>query len=202
MNIKKEDLEKYNYVGQGYFGRTKTDGLIVLKIYHDILYEIGEKNSALKRRNKFFKLIEKRRHNIKYTDLLKERLYINNIFSGVVYDFISGETLIKVIKYKSLEERKNIAYQLIRNEKELTDNKIYNLDLKLNNVLLDEEQRVHIIDTDDPKTRATIIPNLIYKRMCLELLKDSIVYIMANNNYKFKGVTSYKNIKRYVKQIK
>ena len=153
VSITRKDLLKLERVGVGNFGTIYKNGDKVYKIYHEKVrteYDTFRPNPSLKldkaKINKYLKLDKK----LLYTDLIKDIIYIDGKFSGVVLPYYNGETLCKTLELP-VEEKIETAHQLVRNSKELTDNKIYPLDYKLNNIML-VDGNPKFIDLDDAFT--------------------------------------------------
>ena len=187
VSIKSRDLLDLERVGAGNFGTIYKNNDDVYKIYHEKVrteYDTFHPNPSLKlnksRIARYMRLDKK----LLYTDLIKDIIYIDGKFGGIVLPYYDGETLIKTLD-RPVEEKIETAYQLVRNSKELTDNNIYPLDYKLNNIML-VDGNVKFIDLDDTFTFFTTIPSPFRKREVIKNLDKTIkTYFNDINLYPF-----------------
>jgi len=208
---------KSNILGRGSFGTVYRYQDKAIKQYHRWLYHFDKLSPSLKRYEPLkFKLMRARGPKIKYTYLVEDLLYINDEFSGVIYPYIEGETLYKVVSKLSYEEKYDLAKQIIRNAKELTDNAIYPADYRLPNILRDTDGNIRIIDLDDFWTHISLFPNPIQLAISLTSLKKVLINFLESDDFwrpttkkyleKFKEsqklgkklVVSYKTLQQYV----
>lgn len=178
VNISKEELYNLEQIDSGNFGTIYKKGDKVYKVYNKtVKTSIHEsvKNPMLKHKlisiNKLNRLI-KLRDNIKNTDLIEDLLYIDNKFNGVIMPYYDGKLFYNIMDYP-IEERIELSKQLVKNAKELTDNKIYPLDYKLINVFFANNE-VKIIDLDDIFTKVYKANNNYYKHESIVILDETI----------------------------
>lgn len=182
----KDEFEQLTYVKSGTFGSVFHDGKIAFKKYHHEIKAIGYvliKNPCLKQNRHKFKRMWKRQSKIEYTDLICDTFSIDNDYSGVCYPYYQGQLLEEIRKESSFKEKEYIALQLIRNAKELTDQKIYPLDYKLNNVIYTSQGQVKIIDLDDQLTKVTLIKNPYYFYKSTRRLKSTLFHFFEYHHY-------------------
>ena len=100
VSIKSKDLLDLKRVGAGNFGTIYKNGDKVYKIYHQMVrteYDSFCPNPSLKldksRIIKYTKLDKK----LLYTDLVKDIIYVDGKFGGVVMPYYDGETLLNTL---------------------------------------------------------------------------------------------------------
>lgn len=187
VSIKSKDLLDLKRVGAGNFGTIYKNGDKVYKIYHQMVrteYDSFCPNPSLKldksRIIKYTKLDKK----LLYTDLVKDIIYVDGKFGGVVMPYYDGETLFKTLD-QPIEQKVKVAYQLVRNSKELTDNNIYPFDYKLNNIML-VDGNVKFIDLDDTFTFFSKFPSPFRTKEVVKSLDKTIkTYFNDINTYPF-----------------
>ncbi len=188
ITITDEELKRLRFIGSGGFGSVFADenDECTIKKYHDKVKSLDyyANNPCLRIKRKKFKRLNRLAGKIKYTDVGLELVYNGFRFIGVKKKYYDGKTLDK-LENISFDEKKIITAKLIRNAKELTSHRIYNLDYKTNNVLLTKQGEVKIIDLDDIYTRVTFFPNYFHKRKSLRKLKETIIYYFYRNQYEF-----------------
>lgn len=171
------------YLGKGLYGRVYRYQDKAIKLYHPILYKHDMTNPCLKLNRKKFKLMKIRKSEIKHTFLVGDLLYINGAFSGVVYPYVEGENLGKLLYQLSIDEKQKLSKQLLRNAKELTDHQIYPKDYRLPNILRDTEGNIKIIDIDDIHTKVTLFPNPMELLLSLKSLKRALIDLLEDDDY-------------------
>lgn len=187
ISLRREDLLKLDCIGAGNFGTIYKNGDFVYKVYKEMVkteYGFLCKNPSLKldkiRINRMMRLDRK----LKYTDLVKDILFIDGKFGGVVLPYYEGETLVKT-KDDFIKDKFDFAYQLVRNSEELTDNNIYPNDYKLNNIMVVGGD-IKLIDLDDYFTLVCRIPYSFRKKDVVLALDETIkAYFGENCFYPF-----------------
>jgi len=170
-------------LGRGLFGTVYHYEDKAIKHYHPILYKHDCKNPCLKLDRKKFTLMKMRAKDIKHTFLVEDLLYIQGEFSGVIYPYIEGEHLGKLLHTLTLNEKRVLGRQIIRNAKELTDHQIYPSDYRLPNILRDSEGKAKIIDIDDFHTKVSLFPNPLYLLASLRSLRDVLIHLLEDDDY-------------------
>ncbi|MBR2833417.1 MAG: hypothetical protein IKE75_03185 [Bacilli bacterium] len=213
INIRSKDLINLQRVGAGNFGTIYKKGDMVYKVYHEMVRtEYGlRKNPSLKVDRKHINMMMALDKKLKYTDLIKDVLFVDGKFGGVVLPYYDGDTLIKTMG-DSISSKFEIAHQLVRNSKELTDNNIYPFDYKLKNIML-ADGNVKFIDLDDYFTLITRIPYSFRKKDVVRSLDKTIKkYFNDNQDYPFsksfvkllgktsKSTRSYQDIVYYISE--
>lgn len=191
MEIKSlNDLKELEYIGSGTFGKVYKDDDKKLKIFHDEIKIDGGwfcKNPALKHNKIKNWLLIRRNKKILHTDLITDTIHINGMFKGTITKFQSGITLVKAHNELDFNQKLNAAHELITNVSELIQNNIYPLDLKLNNIVYDEDEeignKVRLIDLDDSLTRVTLLPSYRLQKKCLHGLKSTVINFFTNQTY-------------------
>lgn len=186
MKLTKEDFEKLDYISSGTFGSVWHNKEIAFKKYHKTIkahgvsgYEVI-KNPCLKENQIKFHLMKHYNNKLKYTDLIIDKLYIDNQFAGVCYPYYEGDILESII-FKPIFEKVEISKQLIRNAKELTNHNIYPLDYKLNNIIYTLHGKIQIIDLDDKLTKIKLIKNSHSFNQSLVSLSKTIIHFLQPN---------------------
>lgn len=183
MNISQEEFDKLEYINKGAFGYVFKKNNIALKRYrNNVKLRYGEYpvNPCLKFKRTRLNRLKKRAQNIEHTDLIFDYLYINGDFAGVCTVYYDGPILANTINY-SFNKKKTFGKEIVRNAMELTNQKIYPLDYKCDNVMLDKDEKVKIIDLDDILTKVTIFPNRILLKRSLESLKRMLIIYFHSN---------------------
>ena len=175
INLSKKDIEKFELIGQGGFGQIYRKDDKVYKIYREkIKTMMGSvvKNPSLKYNSIKLNRLINLNNKLKKNNLIENLIFINGKFQGVVMPYYEGILLSRTME-KPLEEKIEIAYQIVEKAKELTQNFIYPLDYKLNNIIL-ENNEVKILDLDDYYTKVDLFVNPIHKRKCIRGLDETI----------------------------
>ncbi len=189
ITIDVRDLHNLKNVGKGTYGTVFADleNEIAIKQYNEYIKgEFGghSRNPCLIVRRRKFKRLNARNEKLKYTDTSVELVYDGFRFIGVKKKYYKGSAFDKV-DGKSLSTKKELLRKLIRNSKELYQNRIYNLDCRVENVLVTDDDEVKILDLDDIFTKVTLLPNLIYRLICLKKLQEVIIDFMYDNQMYF-----------------
>ena len=196
INITQKELEKLEKIDSGNFAQIYRFGNLVYKIYkpeckaRNPFDKVTIDNPELKHKTlKLFKMkrLLKLDEQIKHTSLIKDIIYIDDSFAGVVYPYYEGESLNSLdIPF---EERINLSHKIIQNAKELTDHNIYPTDYAKRNIILVNEE-IQLIDLDDVLTKVHLFKNkhLLHKsvtsldRLIQSFLKDEFIYPTHNKN--------------------
>ena len=198
VNISNTDLNKFEYINAGKFGAVyKVDEDTAYKIYHEKLYDyFGNPytNPCLTNYKIRLNRLLNRRGKVLYTDLFSDFVYIDGKFGGVKIPFYDSSTLYS-LNNLSFEIKYDISKRLVNNSKELTNNRIYPTDYKLNNILYTSSNEVKIIDLDDVKTKVTLFPNLLFKSSTIRDLNDTIKSFFNEYDYRPYGFEIRKRLK-------
>ena len=175
LSINNEDLKKLDKLGAGTFGVVyRYDDSLALKVYNPqvkTMFGSLKDNPQLKNKKRALK-IKRIGKRIEYSDLVKDILYIDGIYSGIVLPYYNGTTLNHMMN-APLELKIDVSNQLVRNFKELTDHNIYPMDIKLNNIMYVDGE-VKIIDLDDYYTKYFLFNIGFYERDCIMGLDETI----------------------------
>ena len=184
INITEKDLEKLKKLGKGQYGEIfQVDDKTAYKIYFDKI-EIKKNeyiyNPALYKPVNRLKRLKNNGKNVKNTDFFLDYIFsYYGEFKGILIPFYGKLTLINALNY-SFNEKINIVYQLIENDLELIDNRIYPKDLKLNNVMI-VNGKAKIIDLDDVKTSTTrFFKDSFEEARAISALCDTIINFLGD----------------------
>ena len=185
--LSKEDLKKMDRIGRGVFANVYLkDGKVFkiynekIKAYNDFLGITSVVPNPCLRYSKFkYDYLKKKNSKLKYTDLIDDTLFIDDIFSGVVMPYYEGKTF-KEYNREPIETKLSMLKKLIRNAKELTDNHIYPLDYNNNNNIILSGDNVQIIDLDDKLTK---IINPLYIDSSIKELDGAIKSFIGDIDY-------------------
>lgn len=185
LKLDNKYIEKLEYIGCGGFGRLYRDGNLVYKIYKEKVRSSFctyiSNPSLMYSRLKINKLLSVDKKLI-YTDLIKDTIFIDGKFSGVVVPYYDGVTLdnLSDLSYKN---KIDLCVQIVRNARELTDNYIYPMDYKLDNIMF-ASGKIKLIDLDDVLTRVCHVYHRgIYKKSINNL--DSTIKDFLNEFHLF-----------------
>lgn len=191
-NITEEEFNKMEILDIGGFAVIYTDGVNVIKKWKERcptnVPNCSTENPCLKlnRSNrKKYKRLNKIDSKLLYSDVAVDEVYLGGChFIGLRQKRYDGETLEKFLDL-TLEEKKDILLELIRNFEELTNNKIYSFDGKLNNVVFTKDRKVKIIDLNDALTKVTILKSPIKEEKAILNLKKIILSFLYYNHRDF-----------------
>ena len=176
LSITRDDLKKYEKIGTGKYGNVyKINSSNVIKVYKETIGNLmGEKvtNPALKVSRGRLRRIRKRALRIHNTDLPRDIVIIDGSFYGYVLPYYDGQTLDEA-RGLTYNEKKNISTQLVNNDKELDENKIYPMDYHTDNIMIVDGE-AKIIDIDDPLTHYTRLPNVALSKTSMGRLNETI----------------------------
>lgn len=179
MKITLNELEDLEVLGEGTFGKVYKKDNFIFKVFKERLktkFGVTMKNTSLSYFKSKYKLSLKRSQSLKFSTLLTDKLYVDGKLIGLVSEFKDGVAIKEIADDVSYMKKYDIVNMLIRNAKELTDNRIYPLDYHLYNVLYDENSdEVNIIDLNDIKTRYEYFSNKKLLGESLKKLKETIV---------------------------
>lgn len=177
FSITRDDLKKYEKIGTGKYGNVyRINSNNVIKVYLDTINGIIAKeliiNPALKVSRGRLRRIKKRALKVNNTDLPRDIVVIDGYFYGFVLPYYEGQTLNEA-RGLSYDEKKYISAQVINNDKELDENKIYPIDYHTDNIMV-VDGKPKIIDIDDPLTYYTRLPNLALSKTSMGRLNETI----------------------------
>ena len=183
IKLSKEEIDSMEYLGTGRFGKVVHDGKYAYKIYIPDLYMgCGRTTNpclagyGLRRRR-----LMKRAKLIKYSHLIDAEISVNHHFCGVRYKYSEGKALSSIYVNLPYLIKRDISLKLIRNNQELLDHCIYQLDYKLNNIVCSPNYEPFIIDLDGFLTKATLFPNNYYGNQALFGLKQTIMAMFQDD---------------------
>ncbi len=186
INITNDEFNKLKLIGRGSYGNVHSNRInFVIKKYHEELKTYNGytyRNQCLNYRRVLLKRLNRRNKKLKYTDTDLELVFIDNKFIGIKKKYYEGETFDNIVD-KVLKRKKELLYDLVRNALELSNNKIYNTDCKINNIMFTINEEVKIIDLDDIFSKATLLPNLLYKKRTINKLYETIIDFIYYNQY-------------------
>ena len=180
INISSSEIKQMEKIGSGTFGTVYLKDNEIFKVYHEKIrthniisgsYNVIP-NPCLKYN------IVKYQYLKNNTVLINDVLFIDGIFSGIIMKYYRGKTF-KEYMNNPIEEKNKMVKELLISSKKLTDNYIYPLDYKENNIILSND-KVQIIDLDDKLTK---ILNPIYKRKSIKVLDNSIRRFIGDIDY-------------------
>lgn len=186
-----DELLKLKNIGNGTYGDVYADEneKVIYKIYKEKVKSFPHdyvKNPCLRVNKNKMKRLNDRNEKIKHTDTSIELVYQGSKFIGVRKTYYEGSVL-EDYSSEQLSVKKELLKQLIRNASELNSNKIYDLDYKLNNIMVTNDGIVKIIDLDDIFTKVTFFPNWFYKKGSLKMLRNTIHNFLYYNHLVFPG---------------
>ena len=180
INITSLNLDKLEKVARGGFGVIYKDGPHAIKIYHDNIrtgYGSEAPNPSLYFNKLKLNRLLKRNELVENTDLIQDVVCNGDKYIGVVYPYYEGITLDRCKNYP-LKTRINMSRQIVENAKELTDNNIYPLDYKLNNMIYVDD-KVKIIDLDDFFTKVKLFKSDRLLRKSNIILDETIKCLLG-----------------------
>ena len=185
--LSSEQIESLHYLGKGTFGKVyKIDDHTAYKIYHDkIMTSIKELtyNPALTACKRHFTLLMQRRDKVKESGLIKDLIYVDNKFKGVVIPYYDGEELAEAkLSYK---DKIKVSRELVQKLRELHRNLVYPTDIKSNNIILVRDH-IELIDLDDVRTHALIYPSPLFSSISRKALAITIYKLMEREHYPVK----------------
>ena len=184
INLTSLDLDNLERIASGGFGVVYKDGSKAIKIYRPRLktgYWSFVSNPALRfNKTKLNRLLKKDKL-IDNTDLIQDIVCNGNKYVGVVYPYYNGITLNKCMNYP-LDCRIDMSRQMIVKAKELTDNNIYPLDYKLDNMIYIDDE-VKLLDLDDVYTKVKIFKSDRLLRKSNILLDETIKTLLGEYHY-------------------
>lgn len=186
ISIEKWEFSELKNLGTGTFGTVYEKDGLAIKRYHSVIkgnFDQLVSNPCLRFYRKRINRLLHKSNNIKYTDLIHDKLYINGFFQGVCYKLQDGYSLDKVKSITTFKEKKIICEQWVRNAKELIDNQIYHYDFKPNNAKYTSNKEVKILDTDDCFTKITLFPNPFLKRKSMFSLKRALMIFLDEDTH-------------------
>ena len=214
VTITKEELDKLKKIDHGWYGTIyKKDDNTAYKIYRDEVKNMKKEpipNPNLTTIRLHYNLLLQRAEQIKQSGLIKDLIYINGRFKGVVIPFYNG---IQLKKAKlSFSRRFVIAKKLITKSQELNNNLIYPTDYKPENIIL-QNGEPYFIDLDDVRTHAFIYPSPLFRKYSIRSLGYTIQEILSQyehyyNEKIYRHLTrqksffpyTYHRIERYIQE--
>lgn len=184
INITSINFDKLEKVARGGFGVVYRDGDHAIKIYHDTVrtgYATDMPNPSLYFNKVKLKRLLQRNKLIENTDLIQDIVCDGDKYVGVVYPYYEGITLDRCKTYP-LQTRLDMSRQIVENAKELTDNNIYPLDYKLNNMIYVDD-KVKIIDLDDFFTKVKLLKSNKLLKKSSRILDETIKCLLGEYDY-------------------
>lgn len=210
INISKSDINKLELIGHGGFGDVYKKGNLIYKLYRKEVptgYCTYVKNPSLKYHPFKLRRLMNLDKKIMYSDLIKDVIFVDGKFGGVVNKYYDGLTL--TFANLSFDEKIRLSYSLLKSVRELVSNNIYPLDLKLDNIMAVSGQ-AKLIDLDDYYTKLSFFQNPIFEKKCFSMLNTTIKAFLneyntfynwdlyehiekgvSTYNCSFEGITSY-----------
>lgn len=187
MKITSNELNKLEKIGEGGFGTVYRKDDKAIKVYKPLIvvHPTRKKvhNPSLNPSSIVFLGRKIKNLTLEKNKLPTEKLFVDNFFSGVCYDFQEGRTLNRAIK-DNHQIKKLAGFQMVEQVNELTNHCIYPTDLKTANVLIDDNNQIHLLDLDDMKTKTTIFPHLDLRQKTINALSETLISYYSNNNFK------------------
>ncbi len=197
MNLTENEFKRLTYISAGTFGAVSHNGTTAFKKYHTLVKTHSEfgyqlvPNPCLKPHPIKFQLMKYHKKNLQYTDLNYELLYIDQKFCGICYPYYEGKILYQ-LQQLPFTEKENIVRQLLRNAEELSNNNIYPLDYKLDNIIYTNTGQVKIIDLDDPLTKYKLVKHTNLLNESMVTLKNTIIHFLNSNyNHSYYFLSNY-----------
>lgn len=182
INISKNDINKLEFIGHGGFGKVYKKGDLIYKLYRKtVSTDYGEyvRNPSLKYHPFKLKRLMNLDKKIIYSDLIKDVIFVDGKFGGVANKYYDGSTLSFI--NLPFDERIRLSYGLLKSMRELVNNNIYPLDLKLDNIMAVSGQ-AKLIDLDDYYTKVRLFQNHIFEKKCFTMLDASIKVFLNEHN--------------------
>ena len=214
VNFDYKELKDMDYLGRGLFAKVyKKDDDTAYKIYNDFIktkYHSELKNPALKINMLHYRLLLKRRDKVKGTDLISDLIYIKGDKHGVVIKPYKGPRLFDCNDL-TLPQKGELSKVLIGKTRELHRNRIYPCDLRVHNIILEDDD-IKIIDLDDEHTHAFLYPSPVCFTFSMRSLCATTVdflgrvghyyledynHVLLNRDKNFLSLT-YKGIERFI----
>ena len=184
ITLNSEDIKQLERINGGTLGTVyKKDNNTAYKIYHEIVYNdkgLPITNPNINAIRLHYKLLLERAKKIKQSGLIKDLIYVDGSFRGVVIPYYNGDILCRC--KLSLKRKIDISRQLIVKSKELNNHLIYPTDYKTNNILL-EGDNPQLIDLDDIRTHAFIYPSPLFRSFSIRSLGDTIQDFLGQYEY-------------------
>ena len=176
FSITRDDLKKYEIIGYGKYGIVyKVNSDTVIKVYKDTIKDLmGDAimNPALQVSKRRLSRIKKRSKLVKNTDLARDIVVLDGYFHGFVLPYYEGKTLDDRSDL-SYEDKKRLSIELVDNDRELKNHKIYPMDYHTSNIMI-VNGKIKILDLDDPLTHYTMLPNIAFSKISMGRLNETI----------------------------
>ena len=182
IKINSDDLDNYECIGSGRFGKVyKIDDNTAYKIYYDKVIDgySGKEieNPTLVLTSIHYRLLLNKSKKLEHSGGIKDLIYVDGSFKGVSIPYYEGPKLAEITD-KPLKIKIDISKQLVRNSKELTDNHIYCADYRIINIICSND-KPQIIDLDDTRTHAFIMPCHLLEAFCVNSMGEIIQFFLG-----------------------
>ena len=184
--LREVSIDNLERLGAGAFGSVyKLNDQFAIKVYHPKVRDsFGPPiTNPMLRKKKRAMRIRTIGKELEYTDLIKELLFIDGEYAGVVIPYYDGSILSEMMS-SPFSLKMDISHKLIRNCGELTDHHIYPMDFKLNNMMYVNGE-VKLIDLDDTFTKYLLFTSKFHEMDCIGGLDESIKTFFGEYMYSY-----------------